>query len=110
MFRLVFAFAKWHHLLVPTRRCRVTVRDRDGGTHAVEVTASSVFEAASLALGAFRQEGWLDRLAPSVTFEVVVQLPPIEHIVPLAAVERWVASTARSPKERLAKDAARGTG
>ena len=38
------------------RSCRVSVTGLDGVTHSVDVQASSLFEAASVALTVFRQE------------------------------------------------------
>ena len=38
------------------RSCRVSVTGLDGVTHSVDVQASSLFEAASVALTAFRQQ------------------------------------------------------
>lgn len=95
---------------VPIRRARVTVRDQEGTVHTVEVTAATLFEAAAQALAAFREEGWLEHLPSSTVFEVLVLPPPVQHIVKLSAVERWLASSAKSPREKLVKESAQRGG
>jgi hypothetical protein len=64
---------------------RVFVTGLDGVTHSVDVQPSSLFEAASVALTAFRQhQGWAtEALTPNARFRVEVQHPPTVHDVPL---------------------------
>jgi hypothetical protein len=57
------------------RTCRVSYRDLEGVTHMVEVSASSLHEAAVLALKAFEQTGWADH--PVGVMEVVVRSPAV---------------------------------
>lgn len=96
---------------MPVRRARVTLRDPEGASHTVEVTASALYEAAALALAAFREEGWLAGDLPQATvLEITVLPPPVQHRLTLAAVERWLASSARSPREKLVKEAGRSGG
>jgi hypothetical protein len=86
------------------RKCRVSVRDVDGLTHAVEVHAATLFEAAASAIAIFRQEAWsADALTPHAVVRVEVQLPSILHEVPLAALDRWSRSPTVSPKDLLVK-------
>ena len=87
------------------RSCRVSVTGLDGVTHSVDVQASSLFEAASVALTAFRQQpGWAtDALTPNARFRVEVQHPPTVHDVPLKAIEQWPPSPATSPKDYFMK-------
>ena len=90
------------------RVCRVFVRGADGVTHAAEVHAASLFEAAAAALALFREEGWgVDALTPNAVLRVEVQLPAVVHDVPLKAVERWLRSSSASPREYATKRAAR---
>ena len=86
------------------RSCRVTITDLQGATHAVDVHASTLFEAAAAALSAFRHQGWAaEALTASAVLRVEVRLPPIVHDVPLAAVERWLRSSSSSPREMVTK-------
>ena len=64
--------------------------------------------AALPAVTAFRQQGWAtDALTLNAILRVEMQLPPVVHEVPLKAVERWLRSPSASPKEEMAKRAAR---
>ena len=87
------------------RTCRVTVTGLDGVSHSVEIQAASLYEAASAALTAFRQQpGWAtDALTPNARFRVEVQHPPTVHDVPLKAIEQWRRSPTTSPKDYFMK-------
>jgi len=86
------------------RQCRVTLRDSEGIAHSVEVTASTLFEAAASAIATFREAAWAaDALTPNAVLRIEVQPPAITHDVPLRAVERWSRSPSASPKEAAAK-------
>ena len=87
------------------RPCRVSVTGLDGVTHSVDVQASSLFEAASIALTAFRQQsGWAtEALTPNVRFRVEVQQPATVHDVPLKAIEQWRRSPTTSPRDYVMK-------
>ena len=77
---------------------------RDGVRHSIELTAGSLFEAASAALAGFRQHGWAaEALTPNAVLRVEVQIPPTVHEVPLKAVEQWQQSPATSPKDYIGK-------
>jgi hypothetical protein len=92
----------------PLRTCRVTIKDVEGVAHHVEVQASTLFEAGAAAVAAFRQQGWAsDALTSNAILHIEVQLPPISHDVPLKAIERWLRTPSVSPKEEVAKRAAR---
>ena len=68
------------------RTCKVTVMGLDGTSHSVEVQAATLFEAASAAITAFRQEGWAaDALTPNARLRVEVHPPPTVHEVTLKA-------------------------
>jgi hypothetical protein len=87
------------------RSCRVSVTDLDGVTHSVDVQTSSLSEAASVALTAFRQhQGWAtEALTPNARFRVEVQHPPTVRDVPLKAIEQWRRSPATSPRDYVVK-------
>jgi hypothetical protein len=87
------------------RSCRVSVTGLDGVTHSVDVQASTLFEAASAALTAFRQQqGWAtEALTPNARVRVEVQHPPTVHDVPLKAIEQWRRSPTTSPRDYVLK-------
>jgi hypothetical protein len=92
-----------------TRVCRVSIRDVDGVTHSIDVSAASLFEAAGAAVAAFRQHAWAAAaLTPAATLRVEVQLPPIAHDVPIKALDRWLASPSTSPRDENVKRDLRG--
>jgi hypothetical protein len=72
------------------RTCRVSYRDLEGVTHTVEVSASSLYEAAVLALKAFEQTGWADH--PVGVMEVEVRSPAVKHQIPVVRVTNWLRS------------------
>lgn len=89
----------------------MTIADSDGVQHSVEVTASSVFEAAAEAVKLFRLEGWAaNALTTTARLRVEVRLPSVVHEVPLRALERWQQSPTTSPKDYLVKRSGRQTG
>ena len=82
------------------KRIHVGVRIR----HAVEVTASSLYEAAALAIGEFRRCGFTaDAPGPATRLTVAVQAPATSHEVPVRKIETWLQSGGRSPNEQALK-------
>jgi PemK-like, MazF-like toxin of type II toxin-antitoxin system len=45
--------------LMQVRSCRVTIRDIDGLTHSVDVTAATLFVAVAQAIAALRRDDWV---------------------------------------------------
>jgi hypothetical protein len=82
------------------RTCTVSYRDAEGVTHTVDVSASSLYEAAVLALKAFEQIGWANH--PVGEMEVIVKTPAVRHRVPVVRVTNWLRS-AGSPREVVLK-------
>jgi hypothetical protein len=72
----------------------------EGVTHSVDVSASSLYEAAVLGLKAFEQTGWADH--PVGSMEIVVKSPAVKHRVAVAQVMNWLRSAGR-PKETAQK-------
>ena len=72
--------------------------------HAVDVSASSLYEAAVLALAEFRK-GWLVELLPGrgTLLTVTVKTPATSHEVEVGKLEDWLTSAGKSPKEHVAK-------
>jgi hypothetical protein len=67
---------------VPSRACRVSFTDSEGLEHAVEVAASSVYEAAVLALAEFRRCGFAEAIfGPATRLTIRVKQPEVEHTV-----------------------------
>jgi hypothetical protein len=89
--------------MAAVRRCRVSVTDMDGVTHAVEVQGTSAYDVAATALAQFRHEGWVDTLGPATVLRVEVHLSQIVHNIPLTALQRWANGPSVSPKQELLK-------
>jgi len=70
----------------------------DGISHSVDVTASSLYEAAGLAVHAFRKSGIAE---PGGAMKLTVRVcqPETEHQVTMQSLERWLDSGVKSPKE-----------
>ncbi len=84
------------------RQCSVSFLDPGGIRHTVAIEADSLYEAAVLALSAFREHG----CAPGdgCPLQIEVAGPAVTHTVTPARVREWLRSTAKSPAERIAKD------
>jgi hypothetical protein len=79
----------------------VSFSDADGIEHSVEVSASSLLEAAALALKAFKDGG----CAPGPASRLMVKVTPpcLTHVVRVQRVLDWLSGGARSPREALLK-------
>ena len=99
---------------MPHQRCTVSFTDPTGITHAVEVSAASLFEAAALAVAQFRQCGFTDvALGAATSLSVTVHAPALTHSLRMSRLEAWLDSTGKSPSEqtlkvRLREELARG--
>lgn len=95
----------------PWRRsvpARVSVRDSDGVTHTVEVTAATLYEAAAQAVAAFEQEGWAsEALTTAAVLDVEVISPSVHHRVPMSALRKWLAGLTTSPRAQAIKQSLR---
>jgi hypothetical protein len=81
---------------VPLRRCRVTITDVQGRPHAIEVAASSVFEAVALGLKAMEGDKWrADGFTP---VRVRVLDAPADYEVKLKDFTKWLDRTGKSPR------------
>jgi hypothetical protein len=86
---------------VQTRECEVSFESPDGIRHTVSVQASTLHEAAVLAIAAFRRSKLIDsepgpasRLRVCVRSEIVA-----EHEISVAKVMRWLESTGKNPQD-----------
>jgi len=76
----------------------------------VDVTAESLFEAAAVAMRAFREGGALVEELPVANTElrIAVSPLPVEHRVRLQRVEQWAQTgTVKSPVEMLRRERVR---
>jgi len=89
---------------VPSRRCTVSFTDSTGVTHAVEVAAASLFEAAALALAEFRRCGFADAaVGVGTSLAVTVQQPTTMHTLRMAGLQAWLNSSGKNPAEQALK-------
>ena len=82
------------------KTCKVSYRDLEGIVHSAEVTASTLYEAAVLALKAFELTEWTE--VPRGLLEVVVTAPVVKHQVAISQVTNWLRSVG-SPREMMVK-------
>lgn len=84
------------------KSCRVTVRDIDGMTHVVEVTASSVYEAVAHGLVALRRDEWVSAIPRGLNVvKVSVATVRVDHEVKMSDFERWLEKPGGSPREMI---------
>jgi hypothetical protein len=85
---------------MPVRSCRVTIRDMDGVSHTVEVTAATLYEAVAQGLAAIRGSEWVAGIAQGLNVvKVSVADVRVEHEVKLTDFTRWVEKRGGSPRE-----------
>lgn len=84
--------------------CRVSFDDGAGITHTVSVSASSLYEAAALALAEFKRSGFaLAAVGPGTRLKVAVETPFTTHELSVARLQSWLDSSGRTPREQAAK-------
>jgi hypothetical protein len=102
----VFAFSssRRYNVPVPTARtCVVTFTDSEGIRHSVEVTASTLYEAAALAINEFRRCGFTSNApGPATRLTVAVKIPITSHEVQWSKIEAWLQSAGK-PNEQAMK-------
>ncbi len=98
-FRLIFA----HDETVPSS-CKVAFTDGAGVTHSVSVAASSLYEAAALALAEFKRSGFAMAMAgPGTRLTVTVESPSTAHELTVARLQAWLDSSGKTPREQAVK-------
>jgi hypothetical protein len=96
--RLFFSYTR----IVPIRACYVSFTDEHGIRHTAEVTGSSLYEAAALAVGCFRRSGLSPR--PTATLTVTLKAPAVaRHGLVLERLETWLGRNGKTPKEQALK-------
>jgi hypothetical protein len=93
-----------YNLSVPTAHtCLVSFTDTNGIRHAVEVAASTLYEAATLAMAQFRRCGFTENApGPATRLTVTLKGPSTSHEVQWGKVETWIQSAAK-PNEQAMK-------
>ncbi|HEV7746400.1 MAG TPA: hypothetical protein VGO56_15495 [Pyrinomonadaceae bacterium] len=82
-------------------KCVVSYLDIEGIRHTLEVEAESLYEAAALAIGAFKQHDW----EPGDLAKLEVEIRNvITHTVTPKRLQEWLKGGARSPKEGVTKE------
>jgi hypothetical protein len=82
------------------RACKVTIRDMDGVSHTVDVTAETLYEAVALGMAAIRTDEWVTGIAQGLNaVKVRVTNVPVEHEVILSDFTKWLDKTNGSPRE-----------
>jgi hypothetical protein len=88
---------------VPTARtCLVSFTDSEGTGHSVEVAASTLFEAAVLAIAQFRNCGFTSNPpGPATRLTVAIKQPSTAHEVQWGKVEAWLQSAGKPNEQSL---------
>ena len=82
------------------RACKVTIRDMDGVTHTVDVTAETLYEAVALGMAAIRTDDWVTGIALGLNpVKVRVTNVAVEHEVRLMDFTQWLDRAGGSPRE-----------
>ena len=82
------------------RSCRVTITDREGVAHTVEVTASSLYEAIALGLTALRGNQWVTGIPDGFEpVKVRVTDIPVDHEVKMKDFRNWLERKGNTPRE-----------
>jgi len=85
---------------MPARSCRVTIKDMNGVSHTVEVTAATLYEAVAQGLAAIRGNEWVAGVAEGLNVvKVSVADVRVEHEVKLMDFTKWLERSPRSPRE-----------
>jgi hypothetical protein len=85
---------------VPNRTCLVSFTDLNRIRHTAEVSASTLYEAAVLALVEFRRSQFVPAPIPvGATLSVRVKEPEQIHEVKIEAVRDWLKGHGRTPKD-----------
>ena len=90
------------------RACSVTIKDLEGVTHTVEVTANRL-RSRSAGLSAIKANDWVSDIAQgSNAVQVCTKDVPIVHSVQLKDFTAWLDGVAGSPRELLKRKRIKG--
>lgn len=76
--------------------------DPQGVKRSVRVTAETLFEAAALAVFAFKKDGFTDFV--SNVFEMEVTEPVVRHQVSIGQIKNWLNGSVSDPRERIRRE------
>jgi nicotinic acid phosphoribosyltransferase len=77
--------------------------------HAVEITASTLYEAAVLALEEFRRHGFADAtFGPGTKLTVKVRQPELSHVVSVGRLRSWLDGSGKSADSGARRTGFRG--
>ena len=80
-------------IVPPAPTCLVSFIDSEGIQHAVEVSASTLYEAAALAIAEFRRCRFTSNApGPATRLTVAVKIPATSHEVQWGKIEAWLQS------------------
>jgi len=73
-------------------------------THTVTVSASSLYEAAALAVAEFKRSGFaLAAIGPATRLKVAVEGPSTMHELSVGKLDAWLSANGRTPREQAMK-------
>lgn len=81
--------------------CNVSYLDTSGIRHAVEVEAETLYEAAALAVKAFRQHDCEPRGMAKLEVEI---RSSVTHTLTRKRLEDWLSGSSKTPKEAVMKE------
>lgn len=100
----ILLFFAYSETVVTTRKCRVAFTDSEGMRHSVEVVASTLYEAAALAVAEFRRCGFADAAPGSAArLTVSVEAPSTAHELSVRKLSAWLEGGGKSPREQALK-------
>lgn len=86
------------------KACTVVVHDLSQTSHAVDVTAETLYEAVAQALAALGTNNWVDEIGTGLTtVTVTVRNPEVTHTVKIKDFETWLKRGVNSPAEMALK-------
>ena len=81
--------------------CTVSYLDTSGIRHSVEVDAETLYEAAALAVKAFRRHDCEPRAMAKLEVEM---RSSVTHTLTIKRLEEWLAGASKSPREAVLKE------
>src|SRR5262245_3632215 len=83
------------------RLCTVSFKSATGITHAVDVEAETLYEAAGFGLARLKKDGWIEGLGPGSRLEIQVREPATVHSLTVQQLHRWIDGGTSSPADVL---------
>jgi hypothetical protein len=84
--------------------CKVSFTDAVGVSHSVTLAASSLYEAAALAVAEFKKSGFaLVEVGHGTKLTIAVEAPAITHELTVGKLETWLSTNGKSPREQAIK-------